>query len=124
MYQHRMASSVPVAIATGVHPSAGVAPTRRAGEKVCHHRPVATIDLGEVGPEEFDPGRLVVAPETRRRGVLALLLATVVLIGAAGAVPPAHAVQASALADLADVERVDIAGDIAIGVLPDDGDVV
>ncbi len=85
---------------------------------------MATIDLGEVGPEEFDPGRLVVAPETRRRGVLGLLLATAVLIGAAGAVPPAHAVQPSALADLADVEQVDIVGDVAIGVLPDNGDVV
>lgn len=85
---------------------------------------MATIDLGEVGPEEFDPGGLVVAPETRRRGALALLLVTVILIGAAGAGPPAHAVRPSALGDLAEVERVDIAGDIAVGVLPDTGDVV
>jgi hypothetical protein len=90
---------------------------------VCNHQAV-TIDLGELNLEEFDPGELVVAPERRRRAVLTLLLAAVVLIGAAGSRPPGHAVQASALADLADAEQVDIAGDIAVGVLPDTGEVV
>lgn len=100
--------------------------SHRTGGRVrnpCHHRAV-TIDLGTLSQEEYEPGRLVVSPERRRRGAFAAILAAVVLVGAAGAVPPAHAVEPSALSDLAEVERVDIAGDIAIGVLPADGQVV
>jgi len=85
---------------------------------------VTTIDLGPVSRDEFDPGEPAVTPERRRRGAFALLLVTTVLIGATGATPPAHAVQAAALSDLAEVERVEIFGDIAVGVVPDTGEVV
>jgi hypothetical protein len=87
---------------------------------------VTTIDLGEAGREEWDPGLLGLAPQadSLRRRLLVGILVVAVLIGAAGAAPPAHGIRASALAELAEVERVDIDGDVAVGVLPDSGEVV
>lgn len=85
---------------------------------------VATIDLGEVGQEDWDPGVLAVSRERGRRGLVLLLLAVTVLCGASAAVPIPPDVHAVTLADLADADGVVIDGDVAVGVLPDSGEVV